>query len=171
MGQDDEEFSRYSRRGGYAWLSPSFTFPHGWQVSIPTGTYNWIDVAVGSLDEALEVVAERGLRLDVDDWTYARMVEDGVAPLERPTGAHLPPGRYPGTGLRTEDWRPMSWSVLQHAPDFIGLTKLEANRLATERDLDARIYDEDDYVRTADYRPSRLNLELRGGRVVAASVG
>lgn len=166
-----DDFSRYSRRGGYAWLSPSYTYPHRWNVSIPTGRDSWRTQEVSSLEDAFRVVDEHGLQLDVDDWTYARMVDEGVAPAARPDAAHRPPGVYPGTGPGDEDVRPLSWAVLQQAPDFIGLTAAAATHLATERNLDVRMIDEDDHVMTADYGPWRLNLYIARDRVTGASVG
>jgi hypothetical protein len=123
------------------------------------------------LSEAVRVAAEHGLELDVDDWTYALMVEHGAAPPMRPEQAQVPPGPYPGTGPGDDDVRPISWAVLEHAPDFLGLMRHEANLLAQERGLHVRIIDEDGSAITADYGPSRLNLYLQGDRVASASVG
>lgn len=115
--------------------------------------------------------SSHGLRLDVDDWTYARLVENGAAPAARPDEVCRPPGAYPGTGLGENDSRLVSWAVLQHAPDFVGLTEAEAVDLARDRNLVVRILDEHTQVITADYSPSRLNLELGQGRVISASIG
>jgi hypothetical protein len=166
----DRSVERYGRKGAHAWVSPTFTYPKGWVVSIRIGNFNWINLRVSSLDEALRVAAENGVELDVDDWTYAAMVADGAAPATRPERALRPEGEYPGTGPGDEDVRPLSLAVLQHAPDFIGLTEDAAYALARERKLGVEVLDEGDLV-SLDLSPTRLRLRLKNGRVDSASVG
>jgi hypothetical protein len=167
----DSSYTRYWINGGHAWMHPSFTYPPRWIVSIPTGSDGGREEEVSSLDAALQVVAELGLDLDVDDWTYALMVKDGVAQVTRPVGALQPAGEYPGAGPVGEDVRQVSFDVLQHAPDFLGLTAEGAEALGQERGINVRLIDEYTEVVTADYAPARLSLELRDGQVFAASVG
>jgi hypothetical protein len=165
----DRTVARYGRKGAHAWVSPAFTYPRGWRVSIPRGRDNYYDVDVSSLDEALRVAAEHGLELDVDDWTYAVMVGEGAAPAERPARALQPHGDYPGTGPGDEDVRPGMLAVLRHAPDFVGLTEDLARGLARERGLHVEVLDEHDLV-AASWSPVRLRLWLRDGRIDSASV-
>ncbi|MDT4971740.1 MAG: hypothetical protein QOG22_1883 [Pseudonocardiales bacterium] len=167
----DRSYTRYWVNGGHAWMHPSFTWPPRWILSIPTGSDGGRTEEVSSLDAALWVAAELGLELDVDDWTYALMVKDGVAPATRPMRALRSTGGYPGTGPGDHDMRQVSFDVLWHAPDFIGLTEEAADALGQERGIDLRLIDEYTEAITADYAPARLTLELKDRRVVAASVG
>src|SRR5436305_9436453 len=93
---------------------------HGCLPSLPVSD-RWRTEAVSSLDDARRLAEDNRLPLDVDDWTYAVMVRDGIAPPTRPESVLQPEGEYPGTGAR-HDLRQKSWDVLQRAREYIGLT-------------------------------------------------
>ena len=169
----DRSYLRFWVNGGHAWVSPAFTYPPRWHVEIPEGSDRWHSEEVTSLYAAHEIASQYGLELDVDEWTYERMVEGGLAPTERPDWALRPTGANPGTGaLPGVDERPAGWAVLQNAPDFVNLTSARATALANQRGIRLRLIDESSpELITLDYSPTRLNLYIKHNRVVAASMG
>jgi hypothetical protein len=125
------------------------------------------------MEAALRIVTELDVEIAVDDWAYALMVKDGVAPAIRPasvlTAATMD---YPGTGSpRGPDDRQVSVEALGHAPDFLGLTADAAIALASEKGISVRVPTVESGLVTLDYDPARLNLQMADGRVVSASAG
>jgi hypothetical protein len=167
----DRSYTRYWVNGGHAWIARGLTYPPLWLVEIPTGSASVRSEEVSSLDAALRVASNHGLELDVDDWTYDLMVKEGLAPKARPEHALRPQGACPGAGPGDYDVRPVGFAILQHAPDFMGLTAAAATALAQELAVDVRLVDEHTEAITADWAPSRLNLRLENERVVGASMG
>ena len=167
----DRDCHRHWLNGGHAWISPAFTYPSAWVLSIPYSRDRAHDEHTASLPDALTRAAEVGLRLDVDEWTYDLMVGEGHAPAERPAAALRPTGEYPGTGVDPGvDTRLLSLAVLSHAADFMGLSRDAAEALAQESGIWVDVLDENDLA-VLDHSPTRLNLHLEHGMVARASIG
>jgi len=56
-------------------------------------------------------------------------------------------------------------------PDFLGLTRAEAVKVAEQLGIELRIIDSDDTALTADLRSRRITVDLRSGRVSSATAG
>jgi len=59
----------------------------------------------------------------------------------------------------------------QLAQQFLGLTRNEADGLASELGRPLRIIDEQTDAITADLWPTRINAYVKGGRVIGADAG
>ena len=56
-------------------------------------------------------------------------------------------------------------------PDFLGLTRDEAAKVAEQLGVELRIVDSDDTALNADLRSRRITVDLRSGRVSSATAG
>jgi hypothetical protein len=56
-------------------------------------------------------------------------------------------------------------------PDFLGLSRDEAVKVAEQLGVELRIVDSDDAALTADLRSRRITVDLRSGRVSSATAG
>jgi hypothetical protein len=56
-------------------------------------------------------------------------------------------------------------------PDFLGLSRDEAVKVAEQLGVELRIVDSDDTALTADLRSRRITVDLRSGRVSSATAG
>jgi hypothetical protein len=121
---------------------------------------------VASLDAALKFAADRDVDLELDDWTYELMVEEGAAPTTRPAQV-LP--RTPVWGEHA--MRPASLQAVRRTTGFVGLSTAEAVDLARDRDFVYRILDEATTAVTADWSPTRLNLHVIDDKVRAVFLG
>ena len=57
------------------------------------------------------------------------------------------------------------------APDFVGLTRAEAELLAEQHGLTLRVIDRDDQALTADLRSNRITVDVRSGVVTDPQAG
>ena len=56
-------------------------------------------------------------------------------------------------------------------PDFLGLSRAEAVKVAEQLGVELRIVDSDNTARNLDLRSRRITVDLRSGRVTSATTG